>query len=128
MELSYTSIEGKSRKYYITVAILAAITLAGFASFIISYLNGHQVFGSNNAIPWGLPIVLAIYLIGLSAGLHILAFLIYIMGQERYRSIIKVAVFLAVVLIFGAGEFRSKRRYDALCQLPTVAKSGKEDR
>jgi len=49
-----------------------------------------------------MPIVLAIFLIGLSAGLHILAFLIYIMNQDQYRKVIKVAVFLAVVLIFGA--------------------------
>jgi len=102
MELTYTPIEGKSRRYYITVAVLATIALAGLISFIISYIYGHQVFGSSNVIPWSLPIVLAIYLIGLSAGLHILAFLIYIMGQEKYKSVIKMAVFLAVVLIFGA--------------------------
>ena len=102
MELTYTPIEGKSRRYYITVAVLAVLALAGLISFIISYIYGHQVFGSSNVIPWSLPIVLAIYLIGLSAGLHILAFLIYIMGQEKYESVIKMAVFLAVVLIFGA--------------------------
>ena len=102
MELTYTPIEGKSRRYYLTVAILAAVALAGFVSFALSYVNGHQMFGSSNVIPWGLPIVVAIYLIGLSAGLHILAFLIYIMGQEQYRSVIRMAVFLAVVLIFGA--------------------------
>ena len=102
MEFTYTPIEGKSRRYYVAIAVLAALALAGFISFAISYLSGHHTFGSNNAIPWGLPIVVAIYLIGLSAGLHILAFLIYMMGQEYYKSVIRVAVFLAVVLIFGA--------------------------
>ncbi len=105
MELTYSSIEGKSKQYYITIAVLAALTLVGFACFIISYISGHQVFGSSNAIPWGLPIVLAIYLIGLSAGLHILAFLIYVMKQEQYREVIRAAVFLAIVLIFGAMVF-----------------------
>ncbi|MFC1938049.1 NrfD/PsrC family molybdoenzyme membrane anchor subunit [Chloroflexota bacterium] len=88
-----------------TVVILAFLALSGFVSFIISYIQGHQMFGSSNTIPWGMPIVMTIYLIGLSAGLHILAFFIYIMHQERYREVIRAAVFMAVVLIFGAMVF-----------------------
>lgn len=87
------------------VAILAILALSGFISFIISYIEGHQLFGSSNTVPWGMPIVMTIYLIGLSAGLHILAFFIYIMHQERYREVIRAAVFMAVVLIFGAMIF-----------------------
>ncbi len=102
---NFVTLEGKSRGYHIMVAILAILALSGFVSFVISYLEGHQMFGSSNVIPWGMPIVLAIYLIGLSAGLHILAFLIYIMHQERYREVIRAAVFMAVVLIFGAMVF-----------------------
>jgi len=84
------------------VAILAVLALSGFISFIISYIQGHQVFGSSNVIPWGMPIVLAIYLIGLSAGSLILSSLTYVFGREEYRPIARMAVFLAIVLIFGA--------------------------
>ncbi|OGO24862.1 MAG: hypothetical protein A2144_04140 [Chloroflexi bacterium RBG_16_50_9] len=105
MASNFIPLEGKSKGYRIAMIILAFLALSGFVSFIISYLEGHQMFGSNNAIPWGLPIVMAIYLIGLSAGLHILAFLIYIMHQERYREVIRAAVFMAIVLIFGAMIF-----------------------
>jgi Ni/Fe-hydrogenase subunit HybB-like protein len=102
MELSYTPIEGKSKRYYYAVAALAAVAVAGLASFSVSYIEGHRVFGSSNAIPWGLPIVVAIYLIGLSAGSLILSSLTYVFGQERYKPIARMAVFLAIVLIFGA--------------------------
>ena len=105
MSSDFVSVEGKSRGYKALVAVLAFLALSGFVSFIVSYIEGHQMFGSSNAIPWGLPIVVAIYLIGLSAGLHILAFLIYIMRREQYREVIRVAVFLAVILIFGAMIF-----------------------
>lgn len=105
MITNFVTLEGKSRGYRLALVILAVLALSGFISFIISYIQGHQMFGSNNVIPWGLPIVMAIYLIGLSAGLHILAFLIYIMHQERYREIIRAAVFMAIVLIFGAMIF-----------------------
>ena len=102
MELTYTPIEGKSRQYYTAVAVLAAVALAGLISFALSYIKGHQLFGSSNAIPWSLPIVIAIYLIGLSAGSLILSSLTYVFGQESYKPIARMAVFLAIVLIFGA--------------------------
>lgn len=102
MNTDFVSIDGKSRSYYITLAVLGVLSLIGLACFAISYIQGHQTFGGSNVIPWGLPIVVAIFLIGLSAGLHILAFLIYMLHQDQYKQIIRAAVFLAVVLIFGA--------------------------
>ena len=105
MSSDFVSLEGKSRGYRIAVAVLGMLALSGLIAFIISYIQGHQLFGSNNVIPWGMPIVMAIYLIGLSAGLHVLAFLIYIVHQEKYRKVIRAAVFMAVVLIFGAMIF-----------------------
>ncbi len=102
MDLSYSAVEGKSRGYYLVVAILVVLTLAGLVSFAISYIAGHQVFGSSNAIPWGMPIVLTIYLIGLSAGSLILSSLAYVFGRDEYKPIARMAVFLAIVLIFGA--------------------------
>ena len=102
MGSAFVTIEGKSRNYYITVAVLAALALIGLICFAFSYVEGHQLFGSSNVIPWGMPIVLAIYLIGLSAGSLILSSLTYVFGREEYRPIARVAVLLAIVLIFGA--------------------------
>jgi len=102
MELTYTPIEGKSKRYYIAVAVLAVAALAGLVGFSLSYIYGHQMFGSSNVIPWGLPIIIAIYLIGLSAGSLILSSMTYVFGQEKYKPIARMAVFLAIVLIFGA--------------------------
>jgi Ni/Fe-hydrogenase subunit HybB-like protein len=102
MEMTYTAIEGKSRRYYAALAVLAVVAVAGLASFAVSYLEGHQMFGSSNTVAWGLPIVVAIYLIGLSAGSLILSSLTYVFGQEKYKPIARMAVFLAIVLIFGA--------------------------
>lgn len=102
MNLTFTKMEGKSRGFSILTATLLALSLIGLAGFMISYIKGHEVLGSSNIIPWGMPIVLAIYLIGLSAGLHILAFLIHILGRKEWIPIIRMAVFMAVILIFGA--------------------------
>ena len=102
MSLSFETIEGKSRGYNTLLAILIVLSVAGFVSFMVSYIEGHQLLGSSNLIPWGMPIVVAIYLIGLSAGSLILSSLTYVFGKEEYRPISRVAVFLAIVLIFGA--------------------------
>lgn len=84
------------------MAVFAVLALMGLICFGLSYVLGHQLFGSSNVIPWGMPIVLAIYLIGLSAGSLILSSLTYVFGREEYRPIARMAVFLAIVLIFGA--------------------------
>ncbi len=105
MDLSYSAIEGRSRRYNTLVGILAVLVLSGVVSFVISYLKGHQVFGGSNVVPWGLPIVFLIYLIGLSAGSLILSSLTYVFGREEYKPIARMAVFLAVVLILGAMIF-----------------------
>jgi Ni/Fe-hydrogenase subunit HybB-like protein len=98
----YVALEGKSGGYRTAVAALGVLALGGLISFIVSYVQGHQVFGGSNAVPWGMPIVLAIYLIGLSAGSLILSSLTYVFGREEYRPIARMAIFLAIVLIFGA--------------------------
>ena len=62
MDSEFVPIEGKSKKYWLVVALIAAVLLFGFICFGLSYVEGHQLFGSSNVIPWGMPIVLAIYL------------------------------------------------------------------
>jgi molybdopterin-containing oxidoreductase family membrane subunit len=102
MSLTFSTLEGRSRIFLILTAALAVLSLIGFISFMVSYIEGHQVLGSSNIIPWGMPIVITIYLIGLSAGSLILSSLTYVFGKEAYRPISRIAVFLAIVLIFGA--------------------------
>ena len=102
MSSTFVSIEGKSRNYKTLVTVLVVLSLSGLISFVVSYIQGHQTFGSSNVIPWGMPIVLTIFLIGLSAGSLILSSLTYVFGREEYRPIARMAVYLAIVLIFGA--------------------------
>ena len=105
MDLSYSPIEGKSGSYKLLLAVLGALAILGLVSFSVSYILGHQVFGGSNAVPWGMPIILFVYLIGLSAGSVILSSLTYVFGREEYKPIARMAVFLAILLIFGCMIF-----------------------
>lgn len=102
MKLIYTPVEFQSRNYYLVLAILALLSVVGFICFVMSYTQGHGGFGISNRIPWGMAIIITIYLIGLSAGSLILSSLTYVFGREEYRLISRIAVFLAIILIFGA--------------------------
>jgi molybdopterin-containing oxidoreductase family membrane subunit len=102
MESTFSRIDGKSRGFYILLILFSIFTVIGFICFMVSYISGHHVLGSSNAIPWGMPIPITIYLIGLSAGSLILSALTYVFGKEEYRPISRLAVFLAIILIFGA--------------------------
>jgi molybdopterin-containing oxidoreductase family membrane subunit len=102
VNLTFTSIEGKSQGFWILAVTLGALSVIGLTCFMVSYIQGHYLLGTSNIIPWGMPIVITIYLIGLSAGSLILSSLTYVFGKNEYRSISRLAVFLAIVLIFGA--------------------------
>jgi Ni/Fe-hydrogenase subunit HybB-like protein len=102
MGITFSTIEGQSKAYYILFILLSIFSLIGFLCFMVSYISGHHVLGSSSIIPWGMPITITIYLIGLSAGSLILSSLTYVFGKEQYRPIARLAVYLAIILIFGA--------------------------
>jgi molybdopterin-containing oxidoreductase family membrane subunit len=102
MGLTFSRIAGDSRNFKMLLILLSAFSLIGFVCFMVSYISGHHVLGSSSIIPWGMPITITIYLIGLSAGSLILSSLTYVFGKEEYRPIARLAVFLAIILIFGA--------------------------
>jgi molybdopterin-containing oxidoreductase family membrane subunit len=102
MGLTFSKIEGNSKNFKILLILFAGFTAIGFICFMMSYISGHHVLGSSNIIPWGMPITITIYLIGLSAGSLILSSLTYVFRKEEYRPIARLAVFLAIILIFGA--------------------------
>jgi molybdopterin-containing oxidoreductase family membrane subunit len=102
MNIKFSTIEGRSRGYHLLLALLIILSGMGGLSFMASYIKGHYVLGTSNLIPWGLLIVIAIYLIGLSAGALIISSLTYVFGKEEFKPISRMAVYLSLVLIFGA--------------------------
>ncbi|MFA5317271.1 MAG: NrfD/PsrC family molybdoenzyme membrane anchor subunit [Dehalococcoidales bacterium] len=102
MDLTYSTIEGKSKGYRRLVVILVVFVAVMFTSFMVSYLRGQQVWGIGNAVPWGQLITLDIYFIGLSAGAIVVSGLCYVLRREEYKPIGRVAVFLGLLLFIGA--------------------------
>jgi Ni/Fe-hydrogenase subunit HybB-like protein len=105
MERNYSTIEGRSRGYYLLVVFLGGMGALFVAGFIVAYLKGQQVWGVSNIIPWGQLITFYIFFIGLSAGAIIISSLSYVFKREAYEPIGRMAVFMGILLMMGAMLF-----------------------
>ncbi|MDI6735020.1 MAG: polysulfide reductase NrfD [bacterium] len=102
MKTYFTKIEGKSSGFYILLGILGVLAAAGLYSAYLMFAKGHYLTGMNNHVPWGLPIIITIYLIGLSAGSLVLSSLSSVFGKTEYKGFSRIAVYLAALLLVGA--------------------------
>jgi Ni/Fe-hydrogenase subunit HybB-like protein len=102
MQLSFAPVKGTSRSYKILVGVLFTLALTGVIAYIIAYLNGFRLWGINNSVIWGQLITVDFFFIGLSAGSLVVSSLVYVLGQERFKPIGRIAVFMGLLLMFGA--------------------------
>jgi molybdopterin-containing oxidoreductase family membrane subunit len=100
--LRFSTIEGNSKGFWLLAGFLGLIVLGGAWAFLSMELKGHYITGMTNQIPWGLPIVMAVYLIGLSAGSLVLSALSSVFGIKEFKPFSRIAAVLAVILIISA--------------------------
>lgn len=74
----------------------------GLVGLIQRITDGHQMANYGSYVPWGLWVAGYVYLIGLSAGAFLLSTLVYVFGVKRLEKIGKLALFTALVTLFGA--------------------------
>lgn len=97
----FKTIQGRSRAFYLLTSVLSALVLAGaYATWLIDQ-HGLYLSGMNNRIPWGLPIVMAVFYIGLSAGSLVVSSLYGVFGKQEYKPFARVATFMALLLMIG---------------------------
>jgi len=85
-----------------------AWTLVGIGFFLgligvfLRITQGHKMANYGSYVPWGLWVAAYIYLIGLSAGAFLMSTLVYVFRVKRLAGIGKLALFTALVTLFGA--------------------------
>lgn len=89
-----SQIKGKITLWRVLVALIFA---AGAWATYLRFVKGFEVATNlSNAQPWGIWVGVATLCgVGLSAGGFAIAAAVYIMGMERYRSILRAAVMIA---------------------------------
>jgi molybdopterin-containing oxidoreductase family membrane subunit len=120
MEVKFARIEGTSKGFYLTVAVFAALILAGVYSTYLMYADGLYLSGMTNRVPWGLQISMAIYYIGLSAGSLVVSGLYGIFGKMEYKPFARIAAFLAMLFLMAGllSIFTDQGRIDRLFVMP----------
>jgi molybdopterin-containing oxidoreductase family membrane subunit len=98
----FRTIDGRSPRFFLLVAVLAVLSVWGMWASWMMFYQGHHITGMNNQVPWGLPIAMAVYFIGLSAGSLVLSAISSVFGQKQYKPFSRIAVYMAVLLIIAA--------------------------
>ncbi|MBI3793459.1 MAG: polysulfide reductase NrfD [Nitrospinae bacterium] len=101
-KIRYVALEGTSGGYIALLGALGALSLCGFWAAWTMFQNGHHVTGMTNSVPWGFPIVVAIYLVGLSAGSLVISALSSVFGKDDFKPFSRIAALLAALLLIGA--------------------------
>ncbi len=120
MEVQFARIEGTSKAFYLTVAVLVALLGAGIYSTYLMNAHGLYLSGMTNRVPWGLQIAMAIYYIGLSAGSLVVSGLYGIFGKMEYKPFARIAAYLAMLFLIAGllSIFTDQGRIDRMMVQP----------
>ena len=102
MDIKFQKIEGRSKGYYQLLVVTGLMAALAPLSAIYLFVNGHHVTNMTNQVPWGMPIVMAVYLIGASAGSMVLSAMSSVFGKTEYKPFARMAALLAILLIVAA--------------------------
>jgi Ni/Fe-hydrogenase subunit HybB-like protein len=80
--------------FVIWIGSLAILLMIGLAGMINTLVNGLQVTGLNDRVPWGLWITLDLSSIGLGAGAFTFSAIVYLFRVKRFEPLARPAVFV----------------------------------
>lgn len=101
-KISYSTIEGKSSRFYGALAILSVFVLGWLGATYLLFREGLAASSLTQQVPWGLVIIVFIFFVGLSAGSFIISAISVLFGQTQFKVFSRVAGFTAILMI-GAG-------------------------
>lgn len=79
---------------------LLVVALAAFAAYNMEHA-GHYITGMNNSVIWGMPHVLAIFLIISASGALNIASIASVFNREFYKPLARLSAVIAVSLLIG---------------------------
>ena len=91
----------ESPKYWLILAVLAAVAGVGGLAALYMEHNGHWVTGMNNQIVWGTPHVFAVFLIVAASGALNVASIGSVFNKTIYKPLAPLSGLLAIALLIG---------------------------
>ncbi len=100
-EPRFHEVEGRSLAYWGLAALLAAIVAAGLTAAYFMEHIGHIITGMTNQIVWGVPHVVAVFLIVSASGVLNVASIASVFGKAPYKLLARLSALLAIALLIG---------------------------
>ena len=91
----------ESPKYWLILAVLAAIVGVGGLAALYMEHNGHWVTGMSNQVVWGMPHVFAVFLIVAASGALNVASIGSVFNKTAYKPLAPLSGLLAIALLIG---------------------------
>lgn len=101
MHIVNRELEGNSTGYWALLGGLGVVIMLGlFAAYNMEH-HGHHITGMNNQIVWGLPHVLAVFMIVAASGALNVASVAGVFGKKAYKPLAPLSALLAIALLAG---------------------------
>lgn len=97
----YTTLDIHGPAYWLLLAALGAVVLAGLSAASIMEHQGHWITGMSNQVVWGTPHVFAILLIVAASGALNVASMGSVFAVQQYKPLGRLSALLAVALLVG---------------------------
>ncbi|MFZ1907935.1 MAG: NrfD/PsrC family molybdoenzyme membrane anchor subunit [Burkholderiales bacterium] len=99
--IALREIEGRSRGWWALLALAAALLLGMLFAWHAMETRGHVITGMTNQVVWGLPHVVAVFLILAASGVLNVASVASAFGKGFYKPLAPLSGWLAIVLLAG---------------------------
>ncbi|HUJ85404.1 MAG TPA: NrfD/PsrC family molybdoenzyme membrane anchor subunit [Burkholderiales bacterium] len=99
--IALREIEGRSRGWWALFALGAALLLGMLLAWHAMESRGHVITGMTNQVVWGLPHVIAVFLILAASGVLNVASVASAFGKGFYKPLAPLSGWLALVLLAG---------------------------
>ena len=97
----FSAIDAKSVHYWILLGALALAALIGYLAAHHMDVEGHHITGMNNQVVWGVPHVVAVFLIVAASGALNVASISSVFGKVDYKPLARLSALLAIALLVG---------------------------
>jgi len=99
--IAMREIEGRSRGWWALFALAAVLLLGMLLAWHAMETRGHVITGMTNQVVWGLPHVVAVFLILAASGVLNVASVASAFDKRFYKPLAPLSAWLAIVLLAG---------------------------
>ncbi len=93
------------RKYYIALAVTLTMLMIGVVSLGLSFYYGTGMWGNNNPVGWGFPIVNFVFWVGIGHAGTLISAILFLFRQKWRNGIARFAEGMTIFAVMTAGLF-----------------------